>query len=660
MSDRTQTLTVEIEVNRSDAERWIGGRGSDAILDNLLRPAIRQALAQPEHQGDEGLAQKLRDKAAEKRDLSAKCETVAAGERALGVAEGFDLAADLLPPAPALSDKERERLASIAGLLDAAIERGQLTSPVWSEEATFLRAAAAESPGRGGASGLREALERAWLLGWHYCDDMGERTSVEECTKVAEAHAYSALCEQVTERAEEERDKWKFEPCRCGGGVLSAEERDQLRKAAQLLKETTEGPDPYADDLIGCLRNLASQEHRGEEPALRRERAVTELLALAAIADSQRMREELEALAARFSLPPLSSDPSPGEVGKLRERLLSNTALYAAKQKWAESGASWHDAVEALIDAAYQLQEFPKVCQRCAQEKAGCIRVGDDWLCPTCNPAPSQVEGDESHAVEGAEERGYEEDRQPEPGDEEDWPEVELVRIAGTKLLRLVTDGATYSNAHEFRRYLPATSQDSSGLEAMRVAASMYKQLAEERGGRAERAETALEELVAELNAEAKAVEGKAKEARRARTHCPEHGELCGRPNWTGYCCWRVERVEEWIEDYDNALASALSRVETLEAELSQALAAGLSDGDRELIRNMATRIEEGMPECLPEARVLRKLATPKEGGEETITVARARMQLREAFETSEPPQDGTDLEYFIRRALPSKEADRD
>jgi hypothetical protein len=56
---------------------------------------------------------------------------------------------------------------------------------------------------------LREALERAWLLGWHYRDDMGERTSVDEYTKVAEAHAYAALCElrgdPSGEQGEEER-----------------------------------------------------------------------------------------------------------------------------------------------------------------------------------------------------------------------------------------------------------------------------------------------------------------------------------------------------------------------------------------------------------------------------------------------------------------------
>lgn len=40
-------------------------------------------------------------------------------------------------------------------------------------------------------------------------------------------------------------------------------------------------------------------------------------------------------------------------------------------------------------------------------------------------------------------------------------------------------------------------------------------------------------------------------------------------------------------------------------------------------------------------------------------TLEQARMRLREAFETSEWPKDGTDLEYFIRRAFPDVEGEQ-
>lgn len=54
-------------------------------------------------------------------------------------------------------------------------------------------------------------------------------------------------------------------------------------------------------------------------------------------------------------------------------------------------------------------------------------------------------------------------------------------------------------------------------------------------------------------------------------TSCPEHGDLCGRPNWTGYCHWRVERASDQSPDYYDALSAAESRIGELEKERDQA-----------------------------------------------------------------------------------------
>lgn len=57
-----------------------------------------------------------------------------------------------------------------------------------------------------------------------------------------------------------------FEPCRCGG--LSDEERGQLEEIANYL-DNRNGDDPlFVGSAVPFLRNLASQEHRGEETRL--------------------------------------------------------------------------------------------------------------------------------------------------------------------------------------------------------------------------------------------------------------------------------------------------------------------------------------------------------------------------------------------------------
>lgn len=176
MPDRTQTLSVELEREQIEwilaafdvAERLGEKIGQAPSADaEHLKAKLHAALSQPEHR-DEGLAQKLRERAAEKRDLSAKCETVAAGERALGVAGGFDLAADLLaaqPPAPVLSDEERERLIELADLLDSEHPDGPLggnDSRLSVNDGPLLRnLASREHRGEGRIAKL-EALEPGW------------------------------------------------------------------------------------------------------------------------------------------------------------------------------------------------------------------------------------------------------------------------------------------------------------------------------------------------------------------------------------------------------------------------------------------------------------------------------------------------------------------
>lgn len=54
-------------------------------------------------------------------------------------------------------------------------------------------------------------------------------------------------------------------------------------------------------------------------------------------------------------------------------------------------------------------------------------------------------------------------------------------------------------------------------------------------------------------------------------TNCPEHGDLCGRANWTGFCRWRTERASDQSPDYYDALSAALARIDELEAQTDQA-----------------------------------------------------------------------------------------
>ncbi len=99
---------------------------------------------------------------------------------------------------------------------------------------------------------------------------------------------------------------------------------------------------------------------------------------------------------------------------------------------------------------------------------------------------------------------------QPEPGGDEDWPEVTLIRSKGNPD-HINIFGGDPANASdrllreaEFRRYLPATSQECSGLEEeIASGASVVGAMLKLERDRANKAEAALEQLASDLEAEA-------------------------------------------------------------------------------------------------------------------------------------------------------------
>lgn len=287
--------------------------------------------------------------------------------------------------------------------------------------------------------------------------------------------------------------------------------------------------------------------------------------------------------------------PPAGEVERLRERLLFELKF--------DSEPYTLDQVEAAIGRASDSQGDQERCygaKRIARHEVTVdpvpVEVRDCPGCPDCNPAPTQVEGDvpDEHGVT-ANDRAVVDDyakrcddelaalpeppgipphlfagsgSQPEGGNEEDWPEeVLLHKPPGGKRIRIAPScpapGFEKSWPYETRRYLPATSQDSSGLEdeiaerggfvpnatyeaalekerdaaavAERKASLADAALNESKAltrtfrDRAERAETALEELAAEADREAEEALSRrdalnlAQRATRLRHECIAH-----------------------------------------------------------------------------------------------------------------------------------------
>lgn len=204
-------------------------------------------------------------------------------------------------------------------------------------------------------------------------------------------------------------------------------------------------------------------------------------------------------------------------VERLRERLLSDKAVAAACRAPAPhgQGSSFRERWAAQVDAALAITAPPPSDsqgdqERCEGSERVCVRGPEGeyiWRdcpgCPDCNPAPTHedegigcdrcglvVEGPTPHdwyltsprPDDGLPEafcpKCADEKVQPEGGDGEGWPErVVLVRdvcdAPPRPLSILSAEGrshvedrlAHFPDEYETRRYISATSQDSSGLE---------------------------------------------------------------------------------------------------------------------------------------------------------------------------------------------------
>jgi hypothetical protein len=236
--------------------------------------------------------------------------------------------------------------------------------------------------------------------------------------------------------------------------VLSDEERERLEEAlepfATFAKNNTD-EDGWTEgackgerivdwfgpsDFRAALEALRSQEHRGEEKALE---VVVDFLTswryCPVSSASAPTRSCLEDAAKQLlaALPAAVPDPSPGEVGRL----------------WEQVGKTLSRLTVAVAAAA----SGQKIAQETWRElnEEGCAAL-TTLAGPDCN---DEAEG--STQIDSS---------QPEPGDEEDWPEELTVGrpVDEPSLLFLAKPTAPIENpseATQYRRYLPATSQDS-------------------------------------------------------------------------------------------------------------------------------------------------------------------------------------------------------
>lgn len=119
----------------------------------------------------------------------------------------------------------------------------------------------------------------------------------------------------------------------------------------------------------------------------------------------------------------------------------------------------------------------------------------------------------------------------------------------------------------------------------------------------------------------------------------------------------RLEKVTKERNKATDAHVQALHEQRRAEAERDEALSSGLAEHARCL--GVEEALEEAKADALANLDALgthrraRRRAEKALEAQATLTVEQARMQLREAFETSEWPRSGSDMEYFIRRAFP-------
>lgn len=164
MPDPTQTLSVEIP--RDLAEDVVHRHRFDSSTTGKLAGILRESLSQPEHQGDglrlEDAIEKARHGIEESECFKSPWPEPASPYELAKAAASAILPALPQPPAPALSDKEREQLERIALDIEARIgERGfQAQIDADYRSAAFLRDLASRERGVGAGSQREPGVDR--------------------------------------------------------------------------------------------------------------------------------------------------------------------------------------------------------------------------------------------------------------------------------------------------------------------------------------------------------------------------------------------------------------------------------------------------------------------------------------------------------------------
>jgi hypothetical protein len=579
MPDRTQTLSVEREhVKRiAEAPMMLTEEQQFALRQSYehIRKQCQAALSQSEHQGDEGLrlladmleawssgirrGEALEDTNANlcADDMVRAAEIVrratglgadempfdATGKRKAAALRAISSRAQ--PPAPVLSDEERDQL----------------------KEAVFqLECAAVEADTRGEAvAGQRRRIAAAFLrtLASQEQPSGCSKHGVADCEDCyVEALAPSALASQE-HRGEEKRKPASADEVR---GILKGYSAPEPPEPDVDL-HPMQGMGAHEAWMDGWAKGhaAATQPPAGELERLRERLLVDGVIAMGRrevelwgsprLNDSERTALLRAALDAATS-PPSDSQGDQERCGGCGKLLPAGEGEDRTGWAFSLSGGPWlcpDCGCTCGLKSTHMSLHHDQRCPRygatvvpgctCGHDGDGphapfCPHGPDCSPAPTCTcpeggrsaqcpvhghrPAPTQVEDCERCKGSGVELRqGCGEwisdpcpdcngtgKRQPEGGDEEDWPPTSLVEaLAGRYHGRMpfderhtdeeVESRTTFRDAMKLARadllairsFVPATSQDSSDLEAMKTAAAMYKQLAEERGARASKAE---------------------------------------------------------------------------------------------------------------------------------------------------------------------------
>ncbi len=554
MSDRTQTLSVELTFDeiyallepdtRAETPAFVSGFGK-----------LRAALSQPEHQGDKqlrsgGRFRSLRESvpppsehqgdeldamAEREKLLEAEFDSVSRGrdewraryrrekkarKKAQGRARHWkhnhgqqvyrvrQLAEQLKatqPPAPVLSDEERERLGKLGEMLEAlGCEPGYWPA--------FLRnLASREHRGEEGeqVDRLKKAIELALpqLGGGPNMSAYGH--FAEDCALVHLDHwaglagASSALIDALSGvTGESGPDLYArlvpSRPCDCKSCVG---EEAHAKAVADYIASV---PQPPAGEVERLRERLSSEDVRLE--------AARALCPDEAHWEDFRERYEADASAAIDAALRAAVLPPSDSQGDQERRLAVALGRFLplietfAKEGDAKADANW-------LRCFFQGLSEAK-CSSCDGSRVESFGPSGPVPCPDCNPAPTQVEGDDAlppeleralrdpSVIVDADRKSVLADgktlaehleewrnapsntvsadpslaasSQPEGGDEEDWGPVTIMREKDLPGLPRpshfwvwwgIGDYDNDNDRYEARRYLPATSQDSSGLE---------------------------------------------------------------------------------------------------------------------------------------------------------------------------------------------------